>query len=171
MSDHAEAVDAYINAIGTSLRGIVGSAEHIDDRDYLAALLVDLADVKRDVGRVYDEVEKLLLSHAGEKRFEVPGLGQVEIKKATTYRKWQHDDVFRAVIARIADEPGVFWDDESGERFPPHQLAANLVGRLREVLSPSWKVGGLRALNLQPDEYAEVNDNGFSVRLPSRGAA
>lgn len=138
----------------------------INDPAALADLLDSLRAIKKRAGEVYVEIERAYIGVAGEKKLEIPGLGLVEIKSAVRRTKWQHDEVFRSVISRLADEPGVFYDEETGERFPPAQLAANLVGRLRDVLSPSWKVTGLRDLGLDPDEFAETDEKHWSVALP-----
>lgn len=166
--DLAKQAGTLVQSLTSTLADIASIAGEIEDRDTLVWLVSDLNLHKKMTGDCADEVKKAVFPLAGERQFDVPNLGRVEVKKSRTYTKWQHDEVFRAVIARLADEPGVFYDPESGERLPPSQMAANVVGALRDVLSPSWKLAGLRNLGLDESEFCEVKENGWSLKLPSR---
>lgn len=157
------ALDTITDALDT----LMVAAKETADPITAALVLAELRDIKQDAARVYVEVENCLLAVMGERRLEVPGVGAVESKRRTRRTQWQHDDAFRAVVARIADEPGVFYD-EDGVRMPPATMAANVVERLRDVLTPSWKVTGLRALGLSPDEYCSETPDGWSIQLPPR---
>jgi hypothetical protein len=140
------------------------SAGKVDEADDLAHLLADLASLKRAVSETYKTVEARLVAEAGNRKFEVAGLGLVEIKKSTTYRAWDHDRLWGTVTAVALDERRI--DPETGELL---EREAETISRvLRDCATPSWKVTGLRAHGLQVDEYCEVEENGYSVRLPRR---
>jgi hypothetical protein len=139
-------------------------AKELDDPPNLASLLADLADLRRAVSEAYKAVEQQYVATAGEKKMEVPGLGLVEIKKNTTYRQWQHDPLWARVSALALDERKL--DPETGELL---EREAETVARiLRDCCTPSWKVTGLRAHGIQVDEFCEVEDEGWTVRLPNR---
>ena len=162
--------DRHLDTLRIALNDFASAVGEINAPQVLASYLADLRDHRQDVGRVYDEVERALIFCAGDKKLEVEGVGLVEIKSSVRRTGWQHDDLFRSVVARIIDTPGVFYD-EDGTSLYPAQAAANVVERLREVLSPSWKVTGLRALGLDADEFCETDEKHYSVKLPGRDEA
>lgn len=161
-------IDASVHQLDRALNAIESLVGEVADRDYLAHLLADLVEAKRNLARVFDATEKALLAVSGTKSYEVPNLGMVEVKRKTSYKAWQHDELVKALVARIADEPGIFYDPEAGDRLPPAQMVANAVARLREAMSPSWKVTGIRAFGLDESEFCQVDPQDFSVKLPSR---
>lgn len=149
--------------------------EAVENFDDAVLTLLALRDVKRVVAEVFDRLETHALSLMGAKRVEVPGVGLVESKRRTKRTKWDHDDVFRTLTARLADEEVLFLDEDD-HPLPRTQVVANVVDRLREALTPSWKVTGLAALGLDSDEFCATQPDGFSLVLPSvkqeqRGAA
>lgn len=162
-------VSTLLDAIDRDLDKVEARAGAVNDPVGLADFMSALRDIKAKAGHIYTECEQAYIANAPTKQV-IDDVGLVEVKRKTTRKKWDHDEVFRSVVARIADEPGIFWDTETGEKLPPAAMAANLVARLREVLSPTWKVTGLRAMGLDPDEYAEVNEKAKGVKLPPRAA-
>lgn len=134
-----------------------------------ALVLAAIRDCRADLAVLHDEVTKDLCAVAGEKSFEVDGLGLVEIRQSRRRTQWRKDELIPAVIARIADEPGVVFDRETGERLPPHQLAHNVAVRLGECVSfGAGKVTGLRGIGLEPDEFCVEDEAAWSVKLPGR---
>lgn len=161
---------ALANTLSSTIN-LLGSVQgEIEDPAVLADLLCNLRDHRQDLGRVYDEIERAYVTYAADKKAEIPNVGVVEIKSSVQRRAWQHDELMRHVVARIADDMTLFYD-EDGVRLPPAALAANLVARLRDVLSPTWKTTGLRGLGLDPDEFAETDERHLSVKLPPRDVA
>jgi hypothetical protein len=159
-----------VQSLASTIQDLVSLSGEMTTAENLGQLLADLRDHKQDVARAFDEVELLFLGVAGEKKIEVPNVGLFEVKSSVRRTQWAHDDLFRSVIARLADEPGLLYD-EDGVRLPPAAMAANVVARLRDVLSPSWKITGLRNLGLDPDEYAQTDEQHWSVKLPPRSEA
>jgi hypothetical protein len=140
------------------------SAAKVDEADDLAHLLADLASLKRAVSETYKTVEARLVAEAGNRKFEVAGLGLVEIKRATKYTQWKNDELWRVVAARALDER--LMDPETGELLERESETISRV--LRACVSPSWLLTGLRNRGIQVDEFANVEENGYSVRLPKR---
>lgn len=132
----------------------LGHAElHANDSDEpseLALLLADVAKVKRTAAELYHAVETAYISCAGEKRLEVQGLGLVEVKSKKKRTDWRHEELWKDVclVAQRAD------------RDP--------VEVLWHAARPSWRVTALRELGLDPDEYAHVVEDGWSVQLPTQ---
>ncbi len=138
-------------------------------RDDLVRLLVDIRELRAGLATLAGDVTKDLLAHADEKRFVVPDIGEVEIKKSTKRTQWRHDEMLPAVIARVMDEKETLYDRDTGELLPYVQIGHNLTSRLRECVSlGGGKVTGLRAIGLQPDEFCKEEADGWDVKLPPR---
>lgn len=163
--------DHHIHSLGIAINELTNACGELLDPHMLAGYLADLRDHIQDARRAYDEIERFFLSEAGEKAYDVPNLGRVEVRTSRRRTKWQHDEVFRHVLARIADDRSVFWDMEDGTFHPPAEIARLIVERLRDVLSPSWKITGLNALGLDDSEFCQVDEAHYSVMLPARKAA
>lgn len=133
----------------------------------IAVVLAAIRRCRADLAEFADEVEKALLAVMGEKNLEVPGVGLVEVKKATRRTQWQHDDLLAAVVARLADEPGVFFDPEDGVFLPSQTIGHNIARRLRECVSfGAGKVTGLRALGIDPSEYCTEDEGRYAIKMP-----
>lgn len=88
---------------------------------------------------------------------EVPGVG-VLLRHAKGGRSgWNHDGVKDALIGRLADElPYAGAVNEDGERVPLAGLLRDVVARWYESAgAAAWKVTGLRALGIDPDDYSK----------------
>lgn len=157
--------DPFLSNIEAAKDGIERAAatvETLTSPDDVAVALVELADVKRRAARAYDEAERRYLILAPEKRYEVPGVGLVEVSKRTKRTGWRHAELLPVLVARALDERQL--DEESGE----YEREASAVARvLRECVSfGAGKVTGLRARGIQPDEFCDETPDGYSVRLP-----
>ncbi len=156
---HAEAL--------TSLGALV--ADYDDDREHysrddLVRLLMLLREVRAELAAVADEVTRDLLAHADTKRFVVPEIGEVAIRKSTKRTQWDHEALTRVVVARALDERLV--DEDTGEYEAAHEAVARV---LSECSRPSWRVTPLRARGIDDSEFCTVTENGWDVQLPPRG--
>lgn len=134
-----------------------------------AIVLCAIRDCRTDLANLFAAVERDLISNAGEKRFIVEGVGEVEIKRGMKRTGWRHDELVPAVVARIVDEPETLCDTETGELHPPAVIGHNVANRLRECVSfGAGKVTGLRPLGLQSDEFCHEEPKAWSVKLPPR---
>lgn len=137
--------------------------------DDLALLLDAVRQCRAELASFATEAEKVLLSEMGERSIEVMGLGLVEAKKSIRRTGWKHDELIAAVVARVADEPGVFFNVEDGALLPFATIGHNVAARLRACIGfGAGKVTGLKAIGLQPDEFCTQDDGAWSVKLPGR---
>lgn len=153
-----------ISAAAVALENAARFAQDSTSVDDTALALADMVQVKRLAARVYDDIEKHLLSLMDSKRIEVPGVGLVEAKKAVRRSGWRHAELIPVVVARALDERRV--DEETGE----YEREAEAVARvLRDCISfGAGKVTGLRARGIQPDEFCVEDEAHWSVKLPPR---
>jgi hypothetical protein len=169
MSAEIEQAWATVLAAAADLTNAVAVVDGMSDPDplQLAHLLAACRDAKRASDFAYKEVEKALIAAAGERQYEVAGLGLVEIKRAKKRSAWRMDEAIPAVVARIVDTPGVLCD-EDGEIRPPHHIAEQVATRMRAAFGIySGKVGGFKALGLTVGDYCDEEDGAYSVKLPS----
>lgn len=88
---------------------------------------------------------------------EVPGVG-VLVRHTKGGRKgWNHEGVKDALIARLADElPYSGAVNEDGEKVPTAGFLRDVVARWYESAgAAAWKVTGLKALGIDPDDYSQ----------------
>lgn len=87
---------------------------------------------------------------------EVPGVG-VLLRHAKGGRKgWNHDGVRGEVISRMADDlPYSGAVDDNGERVPLAVVVHDVITKYAESCGYQWKVTGLRALGIDPDDYSQ----------------
>lgn len=137
-------------------------------REECATVLVAIRDARTHLADFAADVTTMLLAESGERSFTVEDLGEVEIKKRTRRTGWRYDELVPQVVARIADEPGVLFDPDTGERMPWVHSVQALCGRLRDCFGFTAKVTGLRDLGLQPDEWCTEEPDGYAVKLPGR---
>lgn len=154
-----------------SLSEFAEQAENAYDEDpagapeSAAVVLAAIRDLRADLNSLYKRVEQDLIALAGEKRFTVPLLGEVEIKRSNKRNQWDNDGLTRKLVAMALDERQV--NEATGEYEP----AWEAVGRvLSECARPSWRVTPLKARGLQVDEWCHVEEGTYSVMLPSRPA-
>lgn len=154
-----------------ALSEIAGEAEqdYADDVDArsnpeaCAIVLAAIRDARQDLAKFAATVEADLMAAAGERRFTVDGLGEVEIKKTTKRTQWANEDLTKVVVARALDERIV--DEATGEYEPREQAVARV---LSECARPSWRLTPLRARAIDPDEFSTVTEESYGVQLPPR---
>lgn len=159
--------DAQLQNLRVALHDLYNAAGEITDPVTLAGVLADLRDHRQDVARVYDEIEQWVIHQAGDRRIEVPNLGVVEIKSSVRRTGWDHESLWRAVVARALDERRI--DPETGELLESE--AETLSRVLRECSTPSWRVGGLRDRGIDETEFCRVDEKHWTVKLPARKEA
>lgn len=95
------------------------------------------------------DLEDRLAAEMPEKRLEIPGLGVFERHTSASRKKWQHDDLRREVVKRterIVTENGEIESEAEAQ-----------VRTLFECMTPSyWRVGALKALDIDPSEFCET---------------
>lgn len=160
------ALQAARDALASDVVAIPEDAETV-------ALLHDLAalrEVKADLRLSEDLLVKAIGDRLTRRTTIVDGLGEVTRARNVTRRAWDHKALFRRVIAAARDERQV--DPDTGEAEDPFEAAARV---LAECITPSWKVGrhgkddqpatGLRACGIDPDEYCQTEERGWTVTI------
>lgn len=133
----------------------------------LAALLQALRRAIAQLRFAETELEDELVKVLPGRDTEIPGVGMATLRTGTKRTQWDKTGIVAAVTARIADEPSVFVDTDTGEFLPPAQVAERIITAFLEVGTPSWKTTGLRAMTINPDEYCETVYGRKTVQLPS----
>lgn len=95
----------------------------------------------------------------------VAGVGQhdgYKVRQASERVSWDHDQVRRLVVARALDERKV--DPDTGEIEREADAVARAIWACVPG-SPSWRVGGLKALGLDPSELRERTPGRLTVEI------
>ncbi len=119
--------------------------------------LCSLDTLARDFSALKRETEQALARVMPSKKVELPGV-VLERRKSTKRSEWQHDELLPVVLRRLLTDP------ETGETLPLATLNG-LAERIRSVLTPSWKVTGLRDCGLDPSEWCREDEGAVSVQL------
>lgn len=133
------------------------------DLDTLAAGLVALTALSRDLRVLTQAVEGDVARLMPAKRHEIPGLGVLERRKGTDRKAWDWDALLPLLIRSYVDPSG------TGE-MPD---AAEVMDRMRELIvdvigvtpSKGPRVTPLKEMGIDPDEYAETTPARTSVQI------
>lgn len=136
-----------------------------DDPDALVEILVHVRDLRADLATFAADVEHDLIPLAEQKRWVVPGIGEVAVRKATKRNEWDNSGLTARLVALALDERVL--DMTTGEYESPWEAVARV---LSECARPSWRVTPLRARGITVDEFCTERDGGYSIELPPRGA-
>lgn len=130
-----------------------------------------LAQLRRSVKYLQDcaaLVEDEMVKCAPSKQFEVPGVGTAEIHTGSKRTSWNHDEVAGVVAHALADEiPAMVTED--GEPVNHIQYVTDIINGFRVASSDGWKVTGLRALKIDPDDYCHTEWGRKTVQMPALG--
>jgi hypothetical protein len=144
----------------------LAAAKLSPDVDALVLLLQDVRRAQAQLAWAAEELEDQIVKDMPAKEIVVAGVGPVTLRTGTKRTQWDHDGLMAAMVARIADEPSILCDIETGELLTPTQTVERVVGMLREAVTPSWKTTGLRAARINPDEYCSVAFGRKTIQLP-----
>jgi len=134
-----------------------------EDPQFLAALLLDLRNLKHLLAIVYKSAEQALIRSLGDRRNLETGDGLYEVRRSMKRTGWDHDELWRHVVARARDERRV--DEATGEYESESEAIARVLFRCAR---PSWRLTALRDMGLDPDEFCKVEPDALSVQLPAR---
>ena len=141
----------------------VEAVEH--DIEAAVRLLVDLRDASALLRDAVRELESALGIALGPGE-HVVGSVPVRVRRSTHRTGWHTDDLVRAVVARLLDEPGVAYDPETGEALPQSHVAHAIANGLRDCVSfGGGKVTGLRARGLDAEEFCTVGETTTTVQV------
>lgn len=151
-----------LQAIEEHPRDIADELEQVTlTLEQAVALLQKIRDARRELSLIETDLEQQVVSLAGKvKKFNVEGVGAVEVRKKTTRTKWDNDALYKVVVARALDERAL--DESTGE----YESEGHAVARvLEECARPSWRLTPLRARHIHVDEFCQTEDAGFGVTI------
>lgn len=133
-----------------------------------AALVHRIQRARAALGLAEDMLAEFLLDVAGTGLQEhVDGVPPFEVRVGRDRKEWQHDAVVRDLVPRIADGIGIAGAvTDDGERVERSDVVRLVIERFRECSSDGWKVTGLRALMLDPEDYCKSSRGRVSVNFP-----
>lgn len=145
-------------------RVAIGLDGHLDTWtvDDLAALLHQCRDARRALTDLEHLVEDTLASKLTDKRTELDGM-VLEMRGGNVRKKWDSERLLSEVLRRGIDPDGTGVLPEPAELL---ERARSVVARCVPVTpSLGWRVGALRDLGLDPDEWCETTPGRKSVQI------
>lgn len=150
-------VNEFVERSDGGLRGAILHADTLRQElaergDYTQLLyaMQGLRAIKADLDTLLREVENDVARLLPEKKMAIDDIGQVE-RKTTINRKWESGNLLVALLKATLVDP------ETGELSP--QTLARVEAVLKEALpltaSLGWRVTGLQALGINPDDYCD----------------
>jgi hypothetical protein len=136
------------------------------DVDAMVLLLVALRRAIAQLKWADEELEAEIVKAMPGKDVEVPGVGTVTMRTGTTRTAWDKPALVAALTARIADDPAILVNVETGELLPPAQTVEAVLSRFLESVTPSFKLTGLRAAKIDPGEYCSTSYGRKTIQLP-----
>lgn len=140
--------------------------QYRDDPVATGQALARVEALLADMRFVRDTLKTATAESMGTYRVRTLVIGSVAVLEASnTYDRhgWRHEDLLPAMLRAMGVDHLV--NTETGEKFD----AEDLSPRILACLTPSWKLTGLRAIGLDPDDWCEFteDDNGRPVRTPT----
>lgn len=156
MSDIVK-VNEFIERSDGGLRGAILHADTLRQElaergDYTQLLhaMLGLRAIKADLDTLLREVENDVTRLLPEKKMAIDNVGQVERRTSIT-RKWESESLLTSILKETLT------DKETGELSP--QILARVDAVLKAALpltaSLGWRVTGLQAIGIDPDEYCD----------------
>lgn len=145
----------FLNTFRKSMLAEVDSL----DRKELLQLAADVHSMKSYVGELFSEVQDIVTERVGfvGEPVQVDG-ASVEIKSGDPRKSWDHRGLASEVSRRLVDSNV---DLETGEvQCSPREL----IERAFQFAGVSyWKVGELKKLNIDPDDFCEVGERKTNI--------
>jgi hypothetical protein len=98
-------------------------------------------------------------------RLELEGIGVFERRRKADRRSWDHESLRSELLRKVRTmEPQKTMDLATGEII--FEDATEQVFRvIFNCARPDWRVRPLRALDIDPDEYAQTTYAGYSIQI------
>lgn len=164
--DDVPAVLAAIDAMSHDTIPLL-AAKLSPDVDGMIVLLQDLRRAQAQLRWAADELEDEIVKAMPTKEMVVAGVGSCTLRTGTKRTAWDKEGLVGVLTARIADDPGILCELETGEMLTPSQQVSRILDRFLEAATPSWKVTGLRKFRVDPDEYCETNYGRKTIQTPT----
>lgn len=157
--DHADRQRAALAEAG-DLEGLAHGLHAIREVQRKLSMLISQTD---------GDVSRLVLERKGPVTIE--GLGSLETHRRSTRTRWDSERLFGLLVDRICDEG--FVDPHTGEMVGDPATARRIATGLRERLaaavpltaSMGWRVGGLRAAGIDPNQFREQEHGPYTTRI------
>lgn len=159
-----ERIAHNLSVVNDTVQELGVVADVLVNRDELARLMWEIRETRGRLSDVYGQAERALLSEAGEKSFDVAGIGRVEVRVKKNRTGWKHDELVPALVKKANEERQL--NAVTGELEPEGVTVARV---LRDCVSfGAGKVTGLRRRGFTPDEWCQETDGGWTVQLPPK---
>jgi hypothetical protein len=123
-----------------------------------AEALIELHSVKAELKVVYDSFAWKIQPRIDDYEPLTLGNGLIEKSYNTRRTGWQHKDLANAVAQRISS---MAIDMDTGE---VKASTEEMITKLLDYIQPNyWKVGELRKIGLNADNYCETGDTRISL--------
>lgn len=163
--DDVPAVLAAIDAMCHDTIPIV-AAKLSPDVDGMVVLLQALRRAQAQMRWAEEELEDEIVKVMPRKDMVIDGVGAATLRTATARKQWDKDGLVAVLVARIADDPEILVEVDTGEMLTPHEQAERIIGLFLEAATPSWKTTGLRRFKIDPDEWCETTYGRKTVQTP-----
>jgi hypothetical protein len=126
----------------------------------LYATRSQIASLRLREGELVDR----LAAEMTEDRLELEGVGVFERRRKADRKQWNHDELRSELMRAVRDGRTKRVDQETGEIVDedPTEQAFRVIF---DCARPEWRVRPLKALQIDPDEYAQVTYGGYSIQL------
>ncbi len=112
-----------------------------------------VGEAKKTIASLQKEAAEILLNSDWDRNPFQNQHFSMETKTGQPRKKWDHDSLAVAVAKRISDSS---IDMDTGEVLKSTQ---QMIKELLEYAAPSyWRVGALRELGIDPDDYCDVGE-------------
>lgn len=165
-SDDVAAVLAAIDQMSHDTIPLL-AAKLSPDVDGMIVLLQDLRRAQVQLRWAADELEDEIVKAMPHKEMVVASVGAVTLRTGTKRTQWDKDGLVGVLVARIADDPEILCEVETGEMLTPSQQVERILDRFLEAATPSWKITGLRKFRVDPDEYCTTAYGRKTVQTPT----
>lgn len=159
--DHADRQRAELAEQG-DLEGLAHGLHALREINRKLTILISQTD---------GDVSALVLARPKGETVTIDGLGSLETHRRSTRTRWDSERLFGLLVDRICDEG--FVDPHTGELVGDPATARRIADGLRERLaaavpltaSMGWRVGGLKAAGLDPNEFREQEHGPYTTRV------
>jgi hypothetical protein len=134
------------------------------DVEQLAVMFVWLSRSSRRLKHCTQAVEERLAEVMESKTLELEGLPVLERRNSTLRKRWESDALLDRVVRYALDPEG-----DGSLPMTPFEAVSRVVASVKDAIpvTPSlgWRVGALRAIGLDPDEWCETEPGPTKVQI------
>jgi hypothetical protein len=159
-----------VQQVAPALDKLSGDVLQTGDVDAIARCAALIERCRGDLNDVLDTMKKSippLVPYSKAGGVEVEGLGWVRLTSGDNWRAYRKHDLRSRAVAVMADEPDLFINLQTGERFPPAVAIQRILDRFNAFFGlgnpkrTEWK-----KIGVDLSEYAEVTPGRVTVQLP-----